>query len=347
MKKIRVAVRGGYDILIGKGLLNMAAEEIRQRFPKAKKIMLFSDDRVYGFYGEKVKKLLAQYFSVSVFVVPNGENAKCASNFIALMEELAQAGITGTDLLVALGGGVVGDLGGFASACYLRGISFVQMPTTLLAAVDSSVGGKTAINLTAGKNLAGAFHQPGLVLMDTDTLDTLTPEVLRDGCGEVLKYGVLRDEELFLRLKEGTSYAKSEECIAKCVEHKKYYVEEDEFDKGLRHFLNLGHTVAHAIEKRSDFGISHGEAVAMGMKIVGKAAVDQGMMAESSYKELSDTMEPFGFGACPYSLKELIPLMYSDKKRTGNSITLVVPQRIGSCTLLEMPVEKLEEFFKQ
>ncbi len=346
MRKVTVSASESYDIFIGSGVLDRVGEQIAKVFPKTEKVFLLSDDTVFSLYGKKVcDRITEAGYLLSNYVVPHGEASKSTENFVKVLEALAEAGLTKTDLLVALGGGVVGDLGGFAAACYLRGIAFLQLPTTLLSAVDSSVGGKTAINLTAGKNLAGAFHQPGLVLMDTDTLETLPPEVLRDGCGEVIKYAVLRDETLFEALFAGISYAKSEECIAKCVEYKKYYVEQDEYDTGVRHFLNLGHTVAHAIEKKSGYAVSHGEAVAMGMKNVAEASVRVGKMGEKDLERLSALLAVFGFADCPYENEEMIEYMYSDKKTKGKEITLVLPEAIGRCSLYRLPTKELKDFF--
>ena len=199
--------------------------------------------------------------------------------------------MTRSDLIVALGGGVTGDLAGFAAATYLRGIRFIQIPTTLLAAVDSSVGGKTAIDLPAGKNLAGAFYQPDLVLRDTDTPATLPEDIFRDGCAEVIKYGVLYDPELFVLLeKEGPAFDR-ETVISRCIQHKRDVVQLDERDTGLR--MKLGHTIGHGIEKCSNYTISHGKAVAAGMAIVSRSASALGHCCGETCKRIEKVLEEF------------------------------------------------------
>ena len=348
MKRIDVKASGCYSILVGRGLYEGLGELIKENFPKCQKILLLSDEKVFSLYGETVGAELSASFSLSTFLVPQGEDSKSLSNYCALLESMAQEQFKRSDLLVALGGGVIGDLGGFAAASYLRGIDFVGLPTTLLAAVDSSVGGKTAVNLAAGKNLAGAFHQPGLVVMDTESLESLERETLKDGCGEVLKYAVLKDAALFERLKRDKDYVKSEECIARCIEIKKEYVEEDEFDRGVRQFLNLGHTVGHAIEKRSNYACSHGKAVALGMAVMARCACSLGILEKEGLSDILSLLCDFGFETrSPYTAEELLPLMLSDKKRMGGNITLVLPEKIGNCVLYELDVKELGDFVKK
>ncbi|MBQ8398766.1 MAG: 3-dehydroquinate synthase [Clostridia bacterium] len=347
MKTVHVEASKAYDILIGKGLYEGLGGRIKEQFPKAKKILLLSDETVYGLYGERVSGELSAHFSVCTFVVPAGEESKSVENYIALLETMAKDRLTRSDLLVALGGGVVGDLGGFAAASYLRGIEFVQLPTTLLAAVDSSVGGKTAVNLSAGKNLAGAFHQPSLVVLDTDCFETLSEQVLRDGCAEIIKYGILSDRALFEALFAGKDYAKSEECVARCVQIKRDYVQADEFDKGLRQCLNLGHTAAHAIEKLSNYSISHGYAVAIGTALIARGATEKGLLSAEQCASILKLLQVFGFDLhCPYTVEEMIDVMLSDKKRAGDQVMLVIPFEIGRCELVKVPVEALGGYFK-
>lgn len=272
MKKVTVSASKKYDIKIGSGLLSTIGEEAAA-LGKASKVCIVSDTNVWPLYGEAVQNSLVKAgFRALSYVFPAGEESKNGSVYLELMNHLAVNHITRSDLIVALGGGVVGDLAGFAAATFLRGIRFIQVPTTLLAAVDSSVGGKTAIDLPAGKNLCGAFCQPSLVLCDTDTLNSLPEDIFRDGCAEVIKYGVLYDPELFTVLeKDGLSFNR-EDVIARCVDLKRQVVMEDEFDTGARMKLNLGHTIGHGIEARSNFGLSHGKSVAIGMAIVSRAS---------------------------------------------------------------------------
>ena len=255
--------------------------------------------------------------------------------------------LTRTDLIVALGGGVVGDLAGFAAACYLRGIRFIQVPTTLLAAVDSSVGGKTAIDLDAGKNLAGAFWQPSLVLCDTDTLSTLPEEIFRDGCAEVIKYAVLYDPELIQQLLESGLDFDRESVITRCVQWKRDVVMEDEFDTGARMKLNLGHTFGHGVEAKSHFSVSHGKAVAIGMAMVGRASAKSGICSEETSHRIQKILQLFGLPvSTEYTAEELYTYTLSDKKRSGGSLTLIVPKEIGHCEGISVPVDQLPSFIE-
>ena len=249
--------------------------------------------------------------------------------------------MTRSDHLVALGGGVVGDLTGFAAATYLRGIAYIQVPTTLLAMVDSSVGGKTAIDLPSGKNLAGAFCQPKLVLCDTDTLATLPEDIFRDGCAEVIKYGILYDPDLFAHLTEKGLAFDRKAVITRCVELKRDVVTQDEFDTGLRMKLNLGHTVGHGIEAISNFSLSHGKAVAIGMAIVSRAS-----RCPDGQKILA-CLERFGLPTTTdYAPADIYRCALSDKKRSVATVSLILPRAIGSCAIVPTPIADLKSFIE-
>ena len=254
---------------------------------------------------------------------------------------------TRSDLLVALGGGVVGDMTGFAAATFLRGISYIQVPTTLLAMVDSSVGGKTAIDLPAGKNLAGAFYQPSLVLCDINALNTLPDSIFQDGCAEVIKYSILYDPSLFDHLKEkGLSFHR-EYVIARCVELKRNVVMEDERDTGARQKLNLGHTMGHAIEANSAFSVSHGQAVAIGISVVTKASCNLHICDISLYDEISGVIRQFHLPIeTTFNAEDLYQSALSDKKRSGGTVNLIVPRSIGLCEIYPIEVEKLRTFIE-
>lgn len=337
MKTVTVSASKRYDIVIGDGILGSIGAYCAS-LGKARSVCIVSDSNVLPLYGATVQRSLEEAgFSVFSFVFPAGEASKNAENYLALLQTLAENNLTRTDLIVALGGGVVGDLAGFAAATYLRGIRFVQVPTTLLAAVDSSVGGKTAIDLPAGKNLVGAFCQPSLVLCDTETLKSLSDAVFRDGCAEVIKYGVLYDPELFALLEEKGPDFPREAVIARCVELKRDVVMEDEFDTGARMKLNLGHTIGHSIEKISNFGISHGCAVAMGMAIMarGSDCPDAG--------RITALLCQFGLPTqCDYTAEELHKYTLSDKKRSADTISLIVPRKIGYCEIVKSSYEMLK-----
>ena len=345
MNRIPINASLKYDVIIGKGLLPRAGELIRSVLKKGR-AALVTDSTVDKLYADTVMdSLKAAGCDPVKYVFPAGEASKNLATFSSILEHLAENRLTRADFIVALGGGVTGDMAGFAAACYLRGIPFVQMPTTFLAAVDSSVGGKTAVDLHAGKNLCGAFHQPSLVILDTDTLNTLSPEIFADGAAEALKTGILKDESLFAKMENGDYKADIDSVIASCVEIKAQLVEEDERDTGARQLLNLGHTMGHAIEKLSDFALSHGHAVAMGMTAITRAAEKLGV-CEPCYDRLCAALEKNNLPTrCPYGTEELVSAALSDKKRSGGRINLVLPKRIGECFLYPVDVEELPRIF--
>ena len=341
MKTVTVSASKQYDIKIGPGLLSTIGEDAKA-LGKAKTVCIVSETRVWPLYGETVQKSLENAgFSVFSFVFPAGEESKNASTYLSLVNFLAENKLTRSDIIVALGGGVVGDLAGFAAATYLRGIRFIQVPTTLLAAVDSSVGGKTAIDLPAGKNLCGAFCQPSLVLCDTDTLASLPPDIFRDGCAEVIKYGVLYDEPFFRYLEETGLDFDRESVIARCVELKRDVVMEDEFDTGARMKLNLGHTIGHGVEARSNFTLSHGKSVAIGLAIVARATKC------ADLDRILRVLDRFGLPLTTnYPVDDIYHFTLSDKKRSGGTINLIIPRSIGNCEIVPTPVETLKSFIQ-
>ena len=347
MRTVQVTASRNYEVVIGSGLLPQLGEKARS-LTKVKKVAIVSESNVFPLYGETAGQSLRDAgFEVISFVFPAGEESKSGETYLNILNFLAENQLTRTDLIVALGGGVVGDLAGFAAATYLRGIPFIQVPTTLLAAVDSSVGGKTAIDLPAGKNLCGAFYQPSLVLCDTDTLNTLPENIFRDGCAEVIKYGILYDPELFAHLEAKGLGFDREAVITRCVELKRDVVAEDEFDTGARMKLNLGHTVGHGIEARSHFGISHGSAVATGTAIVTRAAAATGICTSETRDAVLAVLENFGLPlTCDYTAKELYTCALSDKNRSGGTVNLIIPERIGFCRIAPTPVEEIQSFIE-
>lgn len=347
MNTVTISASKTYTIKIGRLLLDTIGQEINE-LGRVSKVCIVSDSNVFPLYGNKIVKSLEDAgFEISWFVFPAGEASKNAETFLALLNTLARNQLTRTDMIVSLGGGVVGDLAGFAAACYLRGIRFVQVPTTLLAAVDSSVGGKTAIDLEAGKNLAGAFCQPSLVLCDTDTLQTLSDDVFRDGCAEVIKYAVLYDPQLFALLAQQGPDFNLEEVITRCVQWKQQVVMEDEFDTGSRMKLNFGHTIGHGVEARSEFSVSHGKAVAIGMAIVTRSAAASGFCSKDCCEQLIRTLNRFGLPVrTEYSAEELYHYTLSDKKRSGNTVNLIIPRMIGSCEIVPTPIDELKYFIQ-
>ena len=347
MRTIQVNASRSYEIHIGAGLLPEAGEKIRPFCPGGL-CAVVTDDIVDGLYADRLEQSLASAdLRVVKFVFSHGEQGKNAENYLSLLNFLAENGLTRADCVVALGGGVPGDLAGFAAATYLRGVGFVQIPTTLLAAVDSSVGGKTAIDLPAGKNLAGAFYQPDLVLCDTDTLATLPDKQFRAGCAEVIKYAMLFDAEMFSDLMVSGPAFRPESVIARCVEFKREIVTADEFDRGCRQLLNLGHTVGHAVEKLSGFTVLHGQAVAIGMSVIARACAENDLCSPDCSRALDDILIRFGLPVvCPYGADALAAAMTADKKRHGDAITLVVPRDVGECVLYELAADELGDFIK-
>ena len=347
MRSVQVTASRDYEVLIGNGLLSTIADHVC-KMKRVQSVCVVSDTNVWPLYGNAVENaLMEKGFHAFSFIFEAGEASKNAETYLKLLNTLAENRLTRTDLIVALGGGVVGDLAGFAAATYLRGIPYIQIPTTLLAAVDSSVGGKTAIDLPAGKNLAGAFYQPTLVLCDTDCLKTLPDEIFRDGCAEVIKYGVLYDEELFSHLMNKGLNFDREWVITRCVELKRDVVAQDEFDTGARMKLNLGHTIGHGVEKLSDFTVSHGQAVAIGMAISARSGCKAGICEEIAKDRILAILEQFGLPASTgYQAEELAACAMSDKKRAGGSVNLIIPETIGFCRIEPVPLELIRSFIE-
>lgn len=337
MKEIRVALgEKSYWIKIAAGLLAAAGDEIRRVLPQTEKIAVITDSNVAPLYGERLCKSLEMAgFSVTVWEFPAGEESKNLAVLGRLYEGLAAAGLTRSDAIVALGGGVTGDMAGLAAATYLRGIAFIQIPTSLLAAVDSSVGGKVAVDLPQGKNLVGAFYQPKLVLIDPELLYTLPPRFLHDGLAEVIKYGCIRDTGLFTRLEQlpgdAALLAQAEAIIATCCTIKARIVEQDEFDTGERMLLNFGHTLGHAVEKAFHYDTySHGEAVGLGMVLLTSQAEKLGLTDPGTAAKIVALLQKFSLPVeITLSREEFIKTIALDKKKRGSQLTLVLIKDIG------------------
>ena len=345
MKTVTVSASRRYDILIERGLLRRAGELVRG-VTNAGTVMLVSDDSVWPLYGEAVQKSLVDAgFSVCRFVFPHGESSKCAKTYLALLDALCENRLTRADAALALGGGVVGDLTGFAASTYLRGIGFIQIPTTLLAMVDSSVGGKTAIDLPAGKNLAGTFYQPCLVLCDPDCLDSLPDEIFRDGCAEVIKYAVLGNAPFFEELNRTPPRTHLEHIIETCVRMKRDIVAQDEFDRGQRQLLNLGHTFGHALEKFYHFEkLSHGFAVGIGMVLMARLGEAAGLTQAGTAKQIEGLLQKYGLPVRdPAPLEALLKATALDKKSTSSTIRIVLLEKIGVSFVKEL---SHDEFYR-
>lgn len=342
MKTITVNTASSYNVYVAAGLMTQLSKFLSCNAP-GQKVVVISDSNVWPLYGYQMLDQLNQLgFASFHYEFPAGEQQKCANTYLSIVEYLASIHFTRSDMLIALGGGVVGDLTGFIAATYLRGVSYIQVPTSLLAMVDSSVGGKTAIDLNAGKNLIGAFYQPTMVICDTSALSTLPSDIFRDGCAEVIKYGVLFDEALFSHLETNGLDFDAEYVISRCIELKRDVVTIDEFDRGERQKLNLGHTFGHGIEAKSNFSITHGQAVAIGTAIVSKVSYHLGHCDADTVSKIRNILRKFTFKLdSPYLCEEICPYVLSDKKRSGSSVNLIVPESIGKCNIISFPVEEI------
>lgn len=335
------------EIYIENGLLSKVGE-LTKTVLKGKKIALISDTNVYPLYGENIKNQLEnEGYKVFTYIFKAGEASKNTSELIKIVEFMAENELTREDGAVALGGGVCGDMVGFAASVFLRGIKFVQIPTSLLAQVDSSVGGKTAVDLPQGKNLCGAFHQPSLVIIDPDVLKTLSHHFFSDGMGEVIKYGCIKSASLFEKLESGDVKNNLTEIITECVSIKRQVVENDEKEHGERALLNFGHTCGHAIEKLWNFEtVSHGEAVAIGMVMITRAGENLGITEKGTTDRLIKVLEKNDLKISDtHTDKEIISAMNGDKKRTGTGIKFVMINKIGSSFINPIKYEDINKTF--
>ena len=346
MENVKINVGMGYNVLIGSGILDDAGKNIKNVMPNGK-CAVITDDNVNGFYGERVMNSLGSAgIEAKKYVFPHGETSKNHSTLLGIYDFLAENGFTRSDHIVALGGGVVGDTAGFAAATYMRGIDFVQIPTTVIAQSDSSVGGKTAVDIKAGKNLVGAFHQPSLVICDTDTLSTLTPEFFSDGMAEVIKYGMIKSAELFEILSTGDIKSNLIDIMKRSIMIKGLVVENDERETGERMLLNFGHTLGHALEKYYNFtGLTHGFAVAIGMSTFTHIAERRGMCKPGVADELDSLLIKCGLPISdPAPLDELYKNSLGDKKRLSSGMNIVLCSDIGKSEVVKMSVDEYEKF---
>ena len=348
MKTLAVNTSRPYEIKIGRGSLDQAGVLCRQAIPNARKLTIVTDSRVLPLYLARTADSLEQMgFQIQCLTVPAGEASKSAEQLVILWEKMMAFGMTRTDAVVALGGGVVGDLAGFAAATLLRGVDYVQIPTTLLSQVDSSVGGKVAIDLRAGKNLAGAFWQPSLVIIDPGCLDTLPDRTFSDGMAEVIKYGCILDRKLFELLNRCGSRVRVMERIVDvvytCCDLKRRVVVEDERDTGLRQLLNFGHTVGHALELAGHYETwTHGQGVAAGMNWAAQLGVELGVTPPETVECIQELLKKFDLPLdipCPWeTMTEAVGL---DKKNAGDHISLIVLEKLGQAVHRKMARDEL------
>ena len=347
MKKITVSASGTYEVCIGAGLLEQVGA-LSAPLLKGRGAVILSDSHVWPLYGQRVQESLEDAgFTVKHFVFPAGERSKTPETLLNFITFLAQNQLTRSDAVFALGGGVTGDLGGLAAALYLRGLPCVQLPTSLLAMVDSSVGGKTAVDLPEGKNLMGTFTQPKLVLCDPLALETLDPAVRAEGWAEIIKYGMLGSADLLDTLEAGEEQVDIEEIIAHCVAMKRDVVASDEQDQGARQILNFGHTIGHAIERCGGYRFYHGEGVAMGMAIMTRACVKLGRCPAACEEILERLLMRYHLpNNCPMGRVELLDAARADKKRRGDAITLIQPETVGRCVLRRTDYAELNQILR-
>ncbi len=342
-----------YTIYIGSGLLESVPRRLGRMFPKSR-FAIITDDTVNGLYGAALTAAFAQQnLDCEVFAVPPGEASKSIATFGQLLDLLAQHKYNRADVIIALGGGIVGDLAGFVAASYLRGVKYVQIPTTLLAQIDSSVGGKTGINLPEGKNLAGAFYQPAAVYIDPAFLTTLPEVVFADGMAELIKYALIRDENMFSFLENGPAITAQsrqlESLIERCVSIKRDVVVADEKDMGERMLLNFGHTIGHAIERicaRGCVPMTHGKAVAMGMVAIAALGEHKGQTKPGTSSRIESVLKKAGL---PYSItgfdkKEILNGILIDKKNIADTLNLVVISEPGKSFLYRIPRNDLPDY---
>lgn len=335
----------GYDVVIRRGGIDHLGELV-SKLLNGRKAVVVSDSKVSYLYADKVlKSLESSGINAELFVFRGGEGSKNFTVLESILDYALGSSLTRDDFFVALGGGICGDITGFAASVYMRGIPFVQVPTTLLAMVDSSIGGKTAVNLRGGKNFAGSFHQPSLVVDDPNVLFTLDRGIWDDGMSEVIKHGILAGGRLWEIIKNDRIKDDIEEIIDLNVRIKKSYIVQDETDRGARQFLNFGHTIGHAIEKCSNFSISHGHAVAMGILAETQASVKMGWGTPDVSDNIRNVLENNGMNLkVEFSADELFSAACHDKKMTDSGIKVVVPHSIGNCVLKTIPLEDLRDY---
>lgn len=340
-----------YDLTIEKGLLAEIGNWTKQLWTP-QKVVIITDTNVQKLYAEQVQNSLKEAgFQPSIFVVEAGEQSKSLTVAAQIYDFLADEGLTRSDGIIALGGGVVGDLAGFVASTYMRGLHFLQVPTTLLAQVDSSIGGKTAVNTTKAKNLVGTFAQPDGVLIDPDTLNTLEVRRVREGISEIIKSAAIADKELWkqlLALKDEQDLLRhSVDIIAACCKIKRKVVEEDELDNGVRLLLNFGHTIGHALENTAGYGVlTHGEGVAIGMSQITRVAEEKALTPLGTTQQLNELIQKFNLPITTdkWEKEALYAALTHDKKTRGGKINIILLESIGQAKIVRIPIEEMKSY---
>ncbi|CDZ75607.1 3-dehydroquinate synthase [Peptoniphilus sp. ING2-D1G] len=349
MTKVQINTGFSYSVLIEKGLFQKIGPLLKNEI-KGKALVL-TDERVGNLYADLIlKQLKESEIQGDIYRVKEGEDSKSLCVYGEILEYMAANNYHRNDTLISLGGGVIGDLGGFVAATFQRGMEYIQMPTSLLAAVDSSVGGKTALNLREGKNLVGAFKQPLAVYCDPEVFKSMERERFADGVAESIKYGILFDRDLFNLFKSPLTKEdeRLEELVEKAVKHKAEVVARDEFEKDERKLLNLGHTIGHSIERASGFKITHGHAVAIGMAVMAKACSKRQILKETERDEILEVLKKNDLPTdTSFSVEVLFEHIYKDKKSDGKNITIVEIEEIGKCRLKKIPLLSFKEYIEE
>lgn len=343
MKTIEVKTSRAYNVLLGKGLIDNISRLV-EPVCKGRKIGIITDDTVDALYASAVAERLNAYgYTIGNYVIPHGESSKNTTTLSGILEYFASCHFTRKDIFVSIGGGVIGDITGLAAALYMRGIQFIQIPTTLLSMVDASVGGKTAVDLAAGKNLIGAFWQPSMVVADTQIINNLPEDIFAEGMAEVIKSDLIANAGIVEMIKQETVKENIDQMVASCIEMKRDVVEQDEYEtKGLRKVLNMGHTVAHAIEKLSDYNVSHGIAVATGLVWEASIANDLGLCSEALVKEIREAVDAYQlYYNVPFTVEAMVEAMKSDKKNDDSNIDFVFPLKYGKWEERKLPQQEL------
>lgn len=345
MKRIKIKTSRNYEVIVGAGASTTIGAEI-SAISSAARILTVTDDNVAPLHADAFISRLPQAAEKHIFILPHGEEHKSIETVMSILTYLKEHGFDRNDLIIALGGGVTGDMAAFAASIYMRGIDFVNVPTTLLSQVDSSVGGKTGVDFLGAKNIIGTFYQPRLVLCDTDYLNTLPDEIFADGCAEVIKYAFINDPRL-LELIDGGIKSNIESIVFRCVSNKNDIVSRDEFDRGDRALLNFGHTIGHAVEGLSEYKISHGKAVAIGMAVISEACEASGICVGGVYDRLVSVLTANSLPASTdFTAEALIGAVKNDKKKSGDGISVIVPVSIAQTQIKKMSFDELYELIK-